>query len=452
LTRPHFSTLVVLLLVTGLVRTTTAQVVQAPAGSARGIFGGGPTGPDSPGLTLAFDFDGGYDDNSLAGAEEPTDDQYQPFQSGYVTNAAASLRYQRGTAERFLLGTGSGSVSQQQVAAGQDFYRLFRGEASVQAATRMGGRTGLTAGVGTGYEPTYLFGAFDSLDRNGVENPLEPEPPTADPAISLTAQRWLTNNAAATLFRNLTSRQRLNLAYAGLWVQPVSGPGFHSQTHSVAVTHAWAPLPATGFELAYRYNRNSQTFEDSEEQPVDTHTVEGQFRHDRRLSTDRSISFMVGAGVVGLGPRTSDEGSVDGHLLPTVSGSIEVRLVPTWGVSLGARHDVTVLGGLLAEPFESDAATLSVTGTAWGRLSVGATGGLTRGRVSGPGPGDYDQKMVNAQLGYGFGSRVGLVVGYAYNTHEFRDVTVAASSFPTQFGRHSARVGLTFWVPLYGSF
>jgi hypothetical protein len=453
-TRPSCSVLVLVLVMTGLVPTTAAQVVQPPPGSARGIFGGGPTGPDSPGMTLGLDFDGGYDDTSLAGTVEPGDDQYQPFQSGYVTNAAASLRYQRGRAERFLLGLGSGSISHQQVASGEDFFRLFRGEASVQAATGLGGRSGLTVGAGAGYEPTFLFGAFDSLDRNGgVDNPLEVGiPPTADPAISLTAQRWLTSNATAGLYRNLTSRQRVNVNYAGLWVQPISGPGFRSQTHSIAVTHAWAAFAASGFETAYRYNRNAQTLEGTDEQPVDTHSVEGQFRHDRRLSTDRTISFMVGGGVVGLGSRTSDLGTINGRLLPTVSGSVELRFLPTWGVALGARRDVIVLGGLSSEPFESDAATLTVTGTAWRRLTVGATGGLTRGRVSGAGPGDYDQTVLNAQMGYGFGSRVGLVVGYAYNTHELRDVTVAASAFPSQFSRHSARVGLTFWLPLYGSF
>ena len=224
-----------------------------------------------------------------------------------MTNAAASLRY-REALPKFLLGTGIRVGQSAAIGRRTGLLPVVPRRGVGPGGNQDGRRTGLTAGVGTGYEPTYLFGAFDSLDRNGVENPLEPEPPTADRAISLTAQRWLTNNASATLFRNLTSRQRLNLAYAGLWVQPVSGPGVHSQTHSVAVTHAWAPLPATGFELAYRYNRNSQTFEDSEEQPVDTHTVEGQFRHDCRLSTDRSISFMVGAGVVGRGRgrRTRD--------------------------------------------------------------------------------------------------------------------------------------------------
>ena len=444
-----------LLLSTGLVRTATAQLAPPSPGSARGLFGGGPTGPDSPGLTLTIDVDGGYDDyDDYTTSDAAGDDQYQPFQSGYVATAGASLRYQRGSIDRFLLGIGSGSVSQQQVAPGESFYQLLRGDASVQAATRLGGRSGLTVAGGAGYEPTYLFGAFDSLDNNGgIENPLEvTAPPTADPAISLTAQRWLTNRASAGVHRNLTSRQRVDLSYAGLWVQPISGPGYESQTHSVNVIHSWAAFPASGFEFAYRFNHNAQTLEEAAERPVDTHTMEGQYRHERRLSTDRSISFMVGGGVIGLGSRTPGEGAFIEHVLPTASGSVELRFVPTWAVSLAARHDVTVLDGLSAEPFASDAATRTFTGTTGQRLAFAVTGGYSQGRAFGSAAGDYDQMIVDGQVTYGFGSRVGVFAGYAYNTHTLRDVTVGPSSFPAQSSRHSVRVGLTMWLPLYGSF
>ena len=74
-----------------------------------------------------------------------------------MTAASASLSYQRGQADRYLVGTGGGSVTHQQIAVGQDFYRLLRGEASLEAATGMGQRSGLTIGGGASYEPTYLF-------------------------------------------------------------------------------------------------------------------------------------------------------------------------------------------------------------------------------------------------------------------------------------------------------
>jgi hypothetical protein len=121
-------------------------------------------------------------------------------------------------------------------------------------------------------------------------------------------------------------------------------------------------------------------------------------------------------------------------------------------VSLSARRDITVLNGLSSAPFSSDAAMLTLDGTAWRRLSIGITGGYSQGRALGSQAGDYDQTLLNTQLQYGFSSRVGLTVGYAYNQNHLRDVTDAPSSFPARHGRHSVRIGLTMWLPLYGTF
>ncbi len=216
MTTPRTGSLALLLLVTAFACPAAAQLVQAPPGSSRGVFGiGGAVEAGSPGLALTIDLDGGYDDNSLTVTDDTSPEEVAPFQSGFVTAATASLSYQRGQADRYLIGTGGGSVTHQQIAVGQEFYRLLRGEASLQAATGLGQRSGLTIGGGMSYEPTYLFGAFDSLVRNeGVQNPIEDKvSPTADPTASLTTQRWLTNRATAGAFRNWTSRQRMTLQY-----------------------------------------------------------------------------------------------------------------------------------------------------------------------------------------------------------------------------------------------
>ena len=452
MTTSRLASLALCVLLTGLVRTAAAQVVDGPPGSSRGVFGGAG-GVGSPALSLTFDLEGGYDANDLSQSDTPTG-QFGPFQSGYVTTVATSLRYQRGRAERFFIGTGAGSVNHQQVARGQEFYRLTQSDLSLQAATTLGRRSGVTVGAGSSYQPTFVFGAFDSLGRNtGVQSPLDDVPsPTADPTLSLTAQRWLAGRASAGIYRNWTSRQRMSVDYSGLWLQPVSGPGFESRTDTVALIHGWNPRPTSGFELAYRYNRNVQAFEDAPAQPLDMHSVEGRIRLDRRLSPNRSLSFMLGGGMVGVGARAATQGSAFGRVLPTVSGSVQLRFLPTWGVLLSARRDITVLNGLSSEPFESDAATLTIDGTAWRRLTMGVTGGTSRGRARSAQGGDFDQTLLNAQLGYGFSARLGLVVSYSYTQHSFRNVPVAPSSFPTQFGRNSVRVGLTMWLPLYGTF
>ncbi len=188
-------------------------------------------------------------------------------------------------------------------------------------------------------------------------------------------------------------------------------------------------------------------------QPMDMHAAEGRVRHDRRLSPNRSLSFMVGGGVVGVGDTRRSSGF---RLRARAAHGIRlapVALSPTWAVLLSARRDITVLNGLSSEPFESNAATLTIDGTAWRRLTMGVTGGYSQGRARSAQGGDFDQTLSerSARLwlrrSAGAGRRLRL-----YANTRFAMSPVASSSFPTQFGRNSVRVGVTMWLPLYGTF
>ena len=121
-----------LLLLAGDVWPAAAQVVQAPPGSQRGIFGSGSAAPAAPDLTLTIDLDGGHDDNRVADSNLPID-QFGPIQTGYVSTAAAVLRYQKGSGDRYILGGGSGSINQQQIGNDLRSFRLYRGEGSYDA-------------------------------------------------------------------------------------------------------------------------------------------------------------------------------------------------------------------------------------------------------------------------------------------------------------------------------
>ena len=122
-------------------------------------------------------------------------------------------------------------------------------------------------------------------------------------------------------------------------------------------------------------------------------------------------------------------------------------------MSITARRDITVLNGLSPEPFESDAAMLSLDGTTASRLWTAISAGLSRGRArSAAGGGDFNLAILNGEVRYGFGAHVGLLVQYTYNSHEFHNGVVTPASFPFRYSRNSIRVGLTMWLPLYGTF
>ncbi len=405
-------------------------------------------------MSMTIDLDGGYESN-VVGEADAAGDPFQPIQSGYVTTASTTLRYRVGRRDRYLLGQGSGSVSQQQLARGLPSYRLVRGSGGLQATTDLGRRSRLNLTAESAYEPTFLFGAFDSLASNvsvGQDVPAAAVPTTDGFRPSLTAQRWLANRFGGDTYYNWTSRQRTTAGYDGSWMQPIAGPGLESRAHTATIEHSWRPRASTGIEIGYRSLANRQRLEAGTDQRLWIQTAEVRLRYERRLTPRKSLEFMAGGGIVKV---DASEGSglagVD-LLSPSVAGSVRLAVASAWGVSLSARRDVTVLYGLSPEPFTSDAALVTIDGTPSRRLTFNVTGGYSRGRARVGQAGEYDQSLVEAVVRYGFGTNAGLVVVYGYNDHAFRNVSLAPTSFPSQFTRNSVRIGLTFWLPLLGRF
>ncbi|WP_291984365.1 hypothetical protein [Luteitalea sp.] len=438
----------------GLVCRAGAQVVQGPPGGSSGLFGSGSGTVAAPQLSVTFDQDGGYEDNRIT-ETTAEGDSLVPIQSGYVATGAATLSYRVGRPERSLVGVGSGSVSQQQVGGGLPSYRLIRGSGQLRGTTNIGRRSRLNMMAESSYEPAFLFGTFDTLGRNvstgqtgsstGLEAPASFRP-------SLTSQRWLASQVGGDTSYSWTPRQRTSIGYSVSWLRPLSGVGFESRARTTALEHAWRPTGNTAFELSYRNLSNPQRLDDGFEQRLGVQTAEGRLRYERRLSPRRSLAFMAGGGAARV-DASGPLGQSDIQLTsPTVSASVRLGVVSSWGMSLTTRRDVTVLFGLSPEPFSSNAVLVSLDGTARRRLTFDITGGYSQGRTLVGARGAFDQTMIDAMLRYGFGTRVGVTVLYSYNNHEFQNVSVVPSSFPTNFGRNSVRVGLTFWLPLYGRF
>lgn len=449
--RLHSSWLAPLLLLLTASVPAAAQVGATPPGVTRGLFGAGNATPGASDFTFAFDLTGGYDaiDVPATGAEG----QLAPVQSGYIGEADATLRYQKGRGDSYMLVVGNGTAAQQQIASDLPSFRLYRGGGSVEAGTRLGRRSGLTGAATVSYEPTYAFGAFDTLARGAaLDNPIDTPPlATADQAVSVTRQRWISGQVGAGAFHNWSSRQRMSVRYESFRIRPIDGEGLELNRSSAALYHVWNARQNVRLDASYRFDDIPQRTETTT-RPVRTQMVEARARYERRVSPGRSIAFQAGGGAVEV--RTTAFGADPGvrQMLPVVSGSITTDLTRDWRAGISGRRDITVLNGLSPAPFRSDEAMLSLEGTIGRRLALATTGAVSRGRGTVAGAGDFDLAMVNAQMRYALGARLGLVAHYAYNDHEFRNVSVTPTSFPLRFSRNSVRVGVTVWLPLYGTF
>lgn len=432
-------------------RGAAAQMVQGPPGGSTGIFGAA-AGSTAPTVALSIDFDGGYDDVSVP-APSTTTSVFVPLQSGYVASGAANLRFRQASGQRYFLGLASGSVTQQQVGRDLGSYTLKRAESSLEAGLPMGRRAGLLLSAGTSVEPTYLFGVFDDVSRNSPLASGVPDvtpAPAAAPAVSITEQRWLSNRFSAALHRNVTSRQTFQVRYDGLWVRPLEGPGFRSQSHGAMAQHVWNVRENAALEFLYRVDSSPQVINDIE-YPVSSQTVEVRTRLRRPFSASRSLTFMAGGG--GAKIRAEGVGAADtvDQYSPTASASLAYALTRRWTLSLDGRRDVAILTGLSAEPFRSTSATLSLSGVLARRFSMSTFGGYSRGASLRPGSSAFDVASVNVQLVYGLTSAVGAMLRYTYEENSLAAGPVQ-SSLPTEFGRNTIRIGVTLWAPLYGRF
>jgi hypothetical protein len=445
-------------IVMALAGPATAQVVPGPPGASTGVLTPGSGTASAPRMSMTFDLEGGYEDNSVQSSDGTTD-PYAPLQSGYIVTGAGLLRYRVGQVNRNIEAIAGGSLSEQQITPGLPSYRLQRGGGSIQGTTTMGGRNRVMVRAGTSYEPTFL-GTFDSLGVTAVgvtdaafeSAAADPPPAAAGFRPSYTTQRWLANMAAGELQRSWSPRQQTGVSYEGAWMQPTSGPGLESQSHSATAGHSWRKTSNTTFELGYRGLVNRQRLEDGVEQRNGIHGGEARVLYNRRLTPRRSILVTGMGGVVRVN-STGLEGQDDVTVTaPVAAGSLRLGVTSAWGVSISARRDVTVLYGMSSLPFTSGAAVVGVDATVARRLMFTATTGLSRGRNRVGDDGDYRQTVADVAFTYGFGAHAGLHALYSYNDHELRDIQLAVSSFPTRFTRHSVRVGMTLWLPLIGRF
>ena len=104
------------------------------------------------------------------------------------------------------------------------------------------------------------------------------------------------------------------------------------------------------------------------------------------------------------------------------------------------------------EPFSSNAAVLSLNGVVARRMTLGASTSYSRGTSRVSDTGGFTMVAADLQLRYGLSPRLGLLFRYNYADHRLSDVSVVSSTFPNRFASNSFRVGITTWLPMFGSF
>ena len=80
------------------------------------------------------------------------------------------------------------------------------------------------------------------------------------------------------------------------------------------------------------------------------------------------------------------------------------------------------------------------------------SGIYSRGAVLSTRTGEFETSQASAQVQYGFGRCCGLFGSYGLYNHRLNGLELVPASFAERYTRQIGRVGLTFWLPLYGAF
>lgn len=441
--RTPFSTVVVLAVT--MLGSAAAQGIDRPPRATGGIFAQrrtvNPTGPVQE-LSMLVDLYGGYDDNVTEGGS--FGGSLLPQASTYVGRAEAELRFRKARRERSFEALGRGYVNHASI----DGSQFVGGELTAQGATGLGRRNGLNASLSVVNEPTFLFGAFGPLAAQMEGQAVS----DGAPAQGVTNQRWLVGRAAVGLYRNLSTRQRLDLQYIGVQRRPLEGQGLESQSQGGLLRHDWRFSRDFAVQTSYQYDENTQSDPVGGSRPLRSHTANVGLRYARLLSRQRRFSAAAGGGAAQVRAFTSDTDARRDFTVPTAYGLARLDLGRTWGVQADGRRDVTILQGVSPEPFASNALALRLDGLLTERLQTGLSGAFSRGGAIVSNTGSFEAAGATAQVQFILARYASVFTTYRYYRFRLTDIATAPPGFPGRFDRNSVQLGVTLWLPLAGKF
>lgn len=425
-----------------------AQVLQVPPRSTpgdvevrttAGLFGGQrPAGPNARQrqLTLSLNTFGGYDDNlSPQGGV-----QASPFtqrRSSATAGLSGNVRYVQSRPSSMLDTSGYADVNHFPSTGIQP---LVGGGGNLRVTKRVFSRTDVAAGIQGDHRPTFMLGLVGSTVTSGI------------PAVAAPGFTEITSNSASaygSLSQAWTARQRTGFTAAHS--RNTFGE-IGQRSSSGGIDHSWEASRAIGVRSSYSLSRIVSRDPDGREHEIDSHMLSAGFVYRMQISRTRTATFGAGPGVTSVrAPNALDTGRVD-YLAPSGYATVRVDLWRTWAVAADWRREATVISGLTRQSFLTNAAGLSFGGDITRDMTMTVVAMYFNGAPHEGDAGSFDSVNSTAQLQYNVSRCCSIFGNYSYGRHDLRDVAAVPEGFPRRFERNATRIGMTMYLPLYGTF
>jgi opacity protein-like surface antigen len=427
-----------------------AQAVQRPSRPSRGLFGGGPA-PTDPNrtrqeLTLTGSFLGGYEDFIVPGST--VGETVNPARNGtaYSGTGSGSLRYWRGRTLRSFSVNASAQSSMYSLA---NIDPTFGANIDLAGTTQAGRKNTIGVTQLFAYEPSLAFGVFGPITQTVAASEL-PGGGVGSPSLDQTS--W-SSVSALNAQRRVTTRQTATGTFTYLSRRFLNDLGYDSDTRSADGHYSWNVTRTTAIDATYRYSQSSVEDPDGRGLPLKDQTVNLGLSYSKRLSPTRQIHFSGGAGATNVQtqePLTRDPLE---YWTPAGNGMVRLDLGRTWAVGVDYRRAVSVLPGITLQSFATDAASVRANGRLGNRIEVVLSGAFSNGRAGyGEQPSRYESYSGTAQLHFAVSRCCATTVNYDYYYYKLHAVTNVPTGIPNEYDRNTLRVGLSVWVPLFGTF
>ena len=428
----------------------SAQLLQPPPRSADGLFGGGSANPNRSGHQLSVDAMalGSYEDqlqgDTGLGGASVTSDPLAENRSGPSALFAGNIRYRYGRLTRYVEAGARGFLHSFR---GLDIRPVGGGDGDLRAGWNLGKATIFT-GASAAYRPTLMLNASTSGPVDITPDVVAPEDPTNGVVEIESTSRGLTS----ALDYNWSVRHNTSatLGYSDTLVTGLLTT--NSQSHIETLTHAWAFHRTTTLEMEYSYSNQAMEVGDQPARPNDSHSGRLGLEWRKRLSRTRTISVGGAGGVMRVRSVSSFEDRDLQYNAPSGSARVRVDLGRTWSVAADADRNVTVLDGVTLQSFLTDVGSLWLGGRIGSAWQVAVTGSFSRGAPHEGETGSYEAATARAQLQYVVSSCCSVLATYSYYSHLLHDISSLAPGFPNRSENNAVRVGMSFWLPLYGRF
>jgi len=397
------------------------------------------------GLHLTGSLFESWDENLLADFTGPNTTSTLQV-SGVYTNVLGDLNYSR-RSDRLQVAANAGGNARYYTSINAFAANDYHG--GIGVAVRPSNLLTVTANQSVTYAPVFLFGLFADV----LPTPLG-SAATTDSAFAVNDDRAVTSDSRLDVERRLTSRSLLSAraSYLHSHFTVLTPRGSDFSATEAGADYRYRLTRDADLRIGYAYRQGNfmgtEPFGLRPQQPAEHNLRFGVAFHPA-LSEQRRTVLTFDAGTAFVTSALATDAFQSRRQLRLVGeAAVAHQMGETWLTVASARRGSGFIQGLGAPVF-TDAVSLATSGFFNRRTDFQASVGYANGEPSLVGAAlNFSTLTAATRLRVAVSQRLAFVTEYVFYHYDFTEVLGLVPGLDPRVKRNTARVGLTFWLPV----